>query len=366
MTEQQLIQNVALTKIPNIGHILSKNLLSYCGSADEVFKASKSQLLKIPGVGEHAIKNIHDKAVFTSAEKEIEFAQKNNVQILFYTDKKYPRRIKHFDNCPLILYYKGNADLNGEKMVGIVGTRNPSVNGRILTEKFVEEFKALNVSIVSGLAFGIDGIAHRKSLESGIETIGIMGHGQDMIYPAEHRELSIRMVEQGGLLTEFGVDTKPDRQNFPMRNRIIAALSDAVVVMESKARGGSIITAEIANEYNKDVFAVPGRPGDTFSAGCNGLIKRTKAHLMEDVEDFKYIMRWEAEDKAKAVQSTLFVDLSDEENSIVQNIRDAKEISIDELSYKLQKNTSTMSSLLLQLEFKGVIRSLPGKRYIIN
>ncbi len=364
MSEQQLLYNVALTKIPKIGPVLAKNLLSYCGSAEDVFKASKTKLVKIPGIGESSISEFKDPEIFRSAEKEIKFAENNGVKVLFYTNPDYPRRLKHFDNCPLVLYYKGNADLNIDRTVGIVGTRNPTPQGRVITEKIIDDFKPLNVTIVSGLAFGIDGVAHRKSLESGINTIGVLGHGLDMIYPAEHRELSVKMTQQGGLLTEFGIDTIPDRQNFPMRNRIIAALSDAIIVIESKSRGGSIITAEIANEYNKDVFAIPGKPSDTHSAGCNGLIKRTKAHLMEDVEDFKYIMRWEDVDKEKIVQSSLFIDLSEEENEIVQHIRDAKELSIDELSFQLKKSSSIMASMLLQLEFKGIIRSLPGKRYI--
>ena len=364
MTEE-LVYRIALTKLPNIGPKISKALLNYFGSAASVFKSSFKDRLQVAGVGSSISKLFDDIHIIEEAKKEYDFILENNLSLLFYQDDNYPRRLKHFDQSPIILYYKGSADLNPNKTVAIVGTRNPTPKGKVTTEKIVKNLSPLGVTIVSGLAFGVDAIAHKTSVIEGMPTVGVLGHGLDRIYPQEHRKLSLNMVENGGLLTEFCSGTNPDRQNFPMRNRIIAALADVIIVVESKIKGGSIITAEFANEYNKDVFAIPGRPDDLNSQGCNGLIKRTKAHLMENVEDLKYIMRWENVEKPKTLQSNLFQQLSKDELEVVDLIRMNKEITIDGLSYKLSKNSSELASLLLNLEFKGVVRSLPGSRYLI-
>ena len=364
MTEE-LVYRIALTKLPSVGPKISKALLHHFGNASSVFKSSFKERLKVPGVGVSTSKSFQDLKILEEAKKECDYILDNKINVLYYQDDNYPRRLKHFDQSPIILYYKGNAELNPNKTVAIVGTRNPTPSGKILTEKIVRDLSSLGVTIVSGLAFGIDAIAHKTSVIEGIPTVGVLGHGLDRIYPQEHRKLSINMLENGGLLTEFCSGTNPDRQNFPMRNRIIASLADVVIVVESKLKGGSIITAEFANEYNKDVFAIPGKPGDINSQGCNALIKRTKAHLMEDVEDLKYIMRWEDVQEPKSMQSNLFQQLSEKELKVVDLIRMNKEITIDELSYKLSKNSSELASLLLNLEFKGVIRSLPGSRYLI-
>jgi DNA processing protein len=361
-----VLYNVALTKVPKIGPIMARCLLAHCGSAKDVFHSSTSNLLKIPNIGKIKVSEFKNKNLLIEAEKEIKFANENNVKIIYYLDESYPRRLKHFDQSPIILYYKGEAELNPERSIGMVGTRNPTAQGKVMVERIVADLKPLNPSIISGLAFGIDGAAHKQSLAYQMPTIAVIGHGLDRVYPQEHRELAQRILNQGGgILTEFGQGTLPDRQNFPMRNRIIAALSDAIIVVESKARGGSMITAEFANEYNKDVFAIPGKPSDLYSAGCNGLIKRTKAHLMENVEDLKYIMRWEEREIPNEVQSKLFQDLNKEELEIIESIKKSKEITIDELSFTLNKNSSQLAPLLLNLEFKGAIRSLPGSKYIV-
>jgi DNA processing protein len=351
--------------VPNIGPVLGKNLISYCGSAEAVFEEKKPALSKIPGIGPMKAQDILDAEVLSHAEAEIKFLEKNEIKPLFYLDEAYPRRLVHYDYCPIMLYYKGNANLNPHRTVAIVGTRKPTEQGKIITEKIVEQLKQYDVHIISGLAYGVDGCAHKKAVEQSMYTVGVMGNGHDNIYPSEHRDLARKMIKHGGLITEFCSETKPDRANFPMRNRVIAAMSDAVIVIESKESGGSIITAEFANEYNKDVFAIPGRPSDISSKGCNALIKKTKAHLMESVEDLVYIMRWDDADKKKTVQTSLFFDLTDEEQKIIDFIRHKKEASVDSIIYELNLPSSTISSQLLGLEFKGLVRSLPGSRYIL-
>ena len=361
----ETLYRIALTMVPNIGPVLSKNLLGYCGSAEAVFKEKKPALSKIPGIGASKAADIVKSKVLHRAEEELVFIEKNKIQILFFLDDNYPRRLRHFDYSPLLLYYKGSQPLNPHRTVGIVGTRSPSVQGKMITEKIVEDLAELGVVIISGLAYGIDGCAHKKSVEKEIPTIGVMGNGHDIIYPATHKELAKKMIKNGGLLTEFCSQTRPDKVNFPMRNRIIAALSDALIVVESKTSGGSIITAEFANEYNKDVFAIPGRPGDEWSGGCNALIKKHKAHLMEDVNDLLYIMRWDDIDRKKTVQTSMFIELDPEQEAIVDFIRMRKETGIEELIYGLNLPSSILASQLLALEFKGVVRALPGKRYIL-
>lgn len=362
--EKDLIYRIALMMTPQIGPVIARNLISYCGSAEEVFKRTRRELSMIPGVGQAKAAAINKDAM-ELAERELNNAEKHKIKILSYLCKDYPQRLKYFDNSPVIIYVKGNISLNPRRTVGIIGTRKPTEFGRITTEKIVSDLKELDVTIVSGLAFGIDGIAHKKSLEAGIPTLGIMGNGMATIYPSEHRDLHRKMVEKGAVLTEFAHDIGPEKVNFPLRNRIIAAMSDALIVVESKDRGGSIITAEFANEYNKDVFAIPGKPGDEYSAGCNGLIKKHKAYLMESVADLSYIMRWEEPSKNKVIQSSLFVDLDETERPVYDLLQQKKGATIDELCYELSLTPSAVSSLLLNMEFKGVVRSLPGKKYII-
>lgn len=364
MKDPALVYEIALTKVKNIGPIVAKQLRAHFGTAEAVLKAPAREIKALPIIKKNVLDDLYNTDHLDAAKKELAFYRKHGVKVLHQDNDDYPRRLKHFDNSPLILYYQGNADLNANRTVAIVGTRMPTAQGRVLTEHFVQDLQALGVTIISGLAFGIDGTAHKKCVELGINTVGVLGHGLDIIYPHQHKDLAKKMVTKGGLLTEFAIFSKPDRQNFPMRNRIIAGLADATIVMESKARGGSIITAEIANEYNKDVFAVPGSPNQEKSAGCNGLIKRTKAHLMENVDDLKYIMRWD--DTEKVVQTSLFVELTPEEKNIIESIRHSKEIPIDALSYQHGKTSSQMSAILLKLEFKGLIRALPGKRYMLN
>ena len=365
--EKNLLHNIALTLIPDVGPVMAKLLISYCGSAEAVFKASKRELSKIPQVGLKTIEKISDhKEAFAAAEQELLFLEQNGGRATLFHSDAYPKRLKHFDSSPLVLYSKGKFEYNHPRTVAIIGTRNPTERGKINCEKLVSGLKRYDVQIISGLAFGIDTCAHHQSVTEGVETMGVMGHGLDRLYPASNKKLVQKMIQRGGVVTEFPSGTNPDRENFPMRNRIIASMSDVIIVVESKKRGGSIITAEFANSYNKDVFAIPGRINDEVSEGCNRLIKQHKAHLLESADDVGYIMRWDELDKEKVIQKSLFLELSKEEQSVIDIIKEVAQITIDDLNSRLRLPPSELAAMLLNLEFKGAIRSLPGKRYILG
>lgn len=363
----ELIYQVGLTLIDGIGDVHAKSLLAYCGSAKEVFTQKKSQLEKIPGIGSFLARAvIHGMPVLHRAEEELNFINKYKVKPLFFTDEDYPSRLKYCNDGPVMLYYKGNADLNAEKIIGIVGTRKPSDYGRQKTEELVQELSDTGALIISGLAYGIDVLAHKTALANNLQTIGVVAHGLDRIYPQTHDKIAKRMLTNGGLLTDFMSGTNPDAVNFPKRNRIVAGLCDALVVVESKRTGGSLITATIANSYNKDVFAFPGRAGDVLAEGCNGLIKRNRAAMIENAEDLLYAMQWLKEDDAarkKTMQVPLQLNLSDEEKSILNLFTEKPQIHIDELCQSVQLPVSKVSGLLLQLEFSNIIKSRPGKLY---
>jgi DNA processing protein len=362
---EDLLYKIAITRIPSVGAVTARNLISYCGSPRAVFEARKRELLSIPGVGEHTARNVLRKEALLEAETEIKFLEKHDIQPLFYMDEDYPGRLRHYPDCPILLYYRGKADLNAERIVAIVGTRRPTPQGRSCCEALVEGLLPYNVLIVSGLAFGIDITAHRQCLKVGVPTVGVLGHGLNRIYPPQHLGVAEQMIRAGGLLTEYPSHVKPDREHFPMRNRIIAGMCDALVVVETARRGGSMISAEIANSYNKDVFAVPGRLHDRQSMGCNHLIKTHKAALLESADDIGYIMRWEEQSGNPPAQPSLFVELTEEEKIIVDLLRQVETASIDELTFHTQMVNSAMASLLLNLEFKGLIKTLPGKRYTL-
>lgn len=363
----ELQYQIGLTLIEGVGDVLAKNLIAYCGSAEQVFKTNKTLLDKVPGIGQVISKSIvQSKSVLERAEQEIKFIEKNNIQTLFFTDDNYPVRLKNCYDSPVMLYYQGNADLNTEKIVSVVGTRTPSMYGKLMTEKLIEELQSLGCLVVSGMAYGIDITAHKAALDFNLNTVGVLAHGLDRLYPAVHSNYAEKMLEQGGLLTEFISETNPDRENFPKRNRIVAGMCDALIVVESKREGGSLITATIANAYNKDVFAFPGKVGEALSEGCNGLIKTNKANLIESAADLKYIMNWDNEPKkgkSKTIQIPLLLNLNEEEQIIV-NAFDAKsQLHVDEICYATNFPISKTSAYLLQLEFSNVIKSLPGKMY---
>ncbi len=362
MTEQKLYE-IALTLIPYIGVVNGKKLVAYCGGAEAVFCENKNALRQISGIHENIIKGIDSKEVMTRAEEEMMFIEKNGIKPLFYLDKDYPKRLQHCHDSPMMLYYKGNADLNAEKTVGIVGTRNITDYGRYVVEKLIEDLATDNVMIISGLAYGVDAAAHRAALKYDLATVGVLGHGMQTIYPAENRKLSTSMIEKGGILTEFVSGTKPDRENFPQRNRIVAGMVDCLVVIESALKGGAMITAEIANSYDREVFAMPGRVGDIYSEGCNQLIKTNKANLLVNAADIRYVMRWDVDTKVVAKQMRLFRDFSEDEKKVMDVFAENNVVHIDDIIIGTDLSPSKIASILLSLEFDGVLTALPGKRY---
>jgi DNA processing protein len=359
-----LLYKIALIKIPGIGAVTARNLVSYCGGAKEVFESKKKELLKIPNIGAITADLIIQQKVLEEAEKEVEYMEKNGIKSFFYADKDFPQRLKHHNDCPFLLFYKGNADLNHPRIVGIIGTREATPHGKATCEEIVEDLKPYGVNTISGLAYGIDVVAHRKSVAVDIPTIGVMANGMNKLYPADHASIAMKMVECGGILTEHTSNTMAKAEHFPMRNRIVAGMCDALIVVETAAKGGSMITADLAFGYNKDVFAVPGRLRDKYSEGCNNLIKTERARLVESAKDVAYIMRWEEMDARKVIQHQLFIELTPPEELLVSIIRGSENIAIDEISYRSKMPPSELAALLLSLEFKGVICSLPGKRFI--
>ena len=364
-SNEQLYQ-IALTMLPNVGDVLAKNLIAYCGSPEAVFKTSKSKLEKIPMVGKERAEGIANADVLKEAEKELKFVADYKIKTLFFTDTDYPQRLKNCNDSPVLLYYKGNADLNAEKIVAIVGTRNITAYGKEMTKKLVAELSAQDILIVSGLAYGIDITSHNAALEHNLKTVGVLAHGLNTIYPAQHKPVAKKMVEQGGLLTEYTSSHEMHPSNFPNRNRIVAGISDAIVVVESAIKGGAVLTANIANSYNKDVFACPGKTTDKLSAGCNFLIKTFKAKMIESADDLLMEMNWvqkEQNGKSKKQQRQLALTLNEEEQKIYNALNEKSELAIDELASHTEMNASSLASTLLEMEMNSILVSLPGKRY---
>lgn len=359
-----LFYQIALSCLPGIGSVLARNLLSYFGSEEEIFKAKSKHLGKVTGIGPKTKELILNHEVFKFAEEELKFIEKYKISPFFLTDEDYPKRLKNCPDAPIMLYFKGNADLNSSKIISIVGTRNATDYGKEICKNLIFDLKAHNPLIVSGLAYGIDFAAHKEAHKLDIPSIGVLAHGLDRIYPSQHRNMAEKMLDCGGLLTEFMSGTNPDRENFPKRNRIIAGLCDVTIVVEASIKGGALITAELANSYNRDVFAFPGRINDEFSHGCNQLIKTNRANLITKAADIEYIMGWssEIEEKPKT-QLTLPINLTDEEQ-IIANVLSAKGcLAIDDLSFLTGFQQSKLVHLVLGMEMQGILISLPGKLY---
>lgn len=363
----ELLYQLSLTLIPNIGPVQAKILLQQFDVAD-IFKAKKTELEKIEGIGTVRALSIKSFTDFSKAETEISFIEKYKIKPLFITHKDYPRRLLNCYDSPTLLYYKGEADLNSEKIIAIVGTRNHTDYGKQIAEKLVEELREQSVVVISGLAYGIDAIAHKAALKNNLLTVGVLAHGLDQVYPSQHTGLAKEMLKAGGgLLTELRSRSKPDKHNFPTRNRIVAGMSDALIVVETGIKGGSMITAELANNYNKDVFAFPGKVTDTKSGGCNYLIKNNKAVLLTDAPELIELMRWEDKgQKPKAgSQRELFIEMSDDEKIIIAILKEKNLVHIDEINFKSGLSSSCVAAAILNLELQNVVLSLPGKQYQI-
>ncbi|QNL47788.1 DNA-protecting protein DprA [Olivibacter sp. SDN3] len=357
-----LIYQLALIRIKGVGNALAKQLLNYCGSAEEVFRTSKHQLLQIPGIGDYLANAILHANTLHEAEQELLFVEKHKIQILFWNSSDYPEKLKDCIDAPLILYFKGKANLTNQRIVSIVGTRNATDYGRRVCHSFVEALKDYGVLVVSGLAYGIDSCAHKACVEHNIPTLGILGHGLDRIYPSSNRSLALEMIKNGGLLTEYPSNTKPDRQNFPSRNRIIAGLADVTVVVEAALKGGALITAEIANTYNRDVCAFPGSIYSEYSKGCNHLIKTHRANLINSAKDLEYLMNWEPV-ADRVVEQSPAVNLDALEQQVYNKVKNNSQIGIDNLLNQTGIPQSKLAISLLSLEMKGLIVALPGKIY---
>ena len=367
--ENDLLYKIALSLIPGIGCVTAKTLIAYTGSAESVFSEKEKALREIPGIGTILAKNIKTANVLPRADIEIEFLSKNKIYALFYLDENYPQRLHSCPDAPIILFVKGKPDLNHRKILSIVGTRHATEYGRQTVDYFISGLaeRGYPVLIVSGLAYGIDIHAHKAALKAGLPTTGVLGHGLDMVYPSVHTSIAKEMEEQGGgLISDFLSNSLIDRKNFLKRNRIIAGLSDATIVVESAKKGGALVTAEIASSYNRDVFAFPGRRGDIYSEGCNFLIKSNKAALIETVGDLEYAMDWSSESKPDAIQPRLFDDLAPDEKIIVDLLKSEGETAIDLICMKSGIPMNKVSPTLLNLEFAGIIKGLPGKVYKIR
>ncbi len=362
----QLHYQIALTMLPNIGSVVAKNLIAYCGSAEAVFRSSKHKLMKIPTIGEERAEGILSADVLRRAEEELKFIANNNIRPIYFTDDEYPHRLKNCVDSPILLFYKGDADLNAEKIIGIVGTRKATDYGKEMTKKIVAELAAQDVLVVSGLAYGIDVAAHQSALEHNLKTVGVLGHGLNMIYPSQHKSIAQRMVAQGGLLSEYKSFEEMSPHKFPERNRIVAGMCDALLVVESGINGGAVLTANIANSYNREVFALPGRVTDKMSVGCNFLIKTFKATMVDSGKDILEAMRWttgEKPPKSAQQQRQLALNLTEEEQVLYKQMDGQGEVEIDKLAIETGMNASSLAATLLEMEMNGLVVSLPGKRF---
>lgn len=357
---------IALTMVKGVGPLTARKLISVLGDAPSIFSASLRQLESIPGIGKTLAAQVKEEGLLERAERELAFVERIGGRILFFNDDDFPRRLKECEDHPILLYSKGSMSLNTKRVLGIVGTRKMTAYGRTQIENILTDLHAKfpDLLVVSGLAYGVDGCAHRKSLDLGLQTVGVVGHGLDMIYPAEHRALAGKMMQKGGMLTEYHSNCRIDRKNFVSRNRIIAGVSDVVLVVESGAKGGALLTAEFANSYNRDVCAIPGRVNDPYSEGCNNLIKQNKATMVENAQDIIELMNWEQESKTKKpIQLSLFMDLSEKERLVVQALEIEGKMQQNDLARKLKMTISELSSILFEMEMKELIVPEPGGLY---
>ena len=366
MTKEQ-ISAIALSYLNGVGPIRAKRMLAKAGSFEAVFELTDETLSEL-GISEAAQRALRDGTVVKLAERELELIARYDVQVIDCLSEAYPRRLSELADSPIVLYYRGTAKLDSRRTVGLVGTRKPTVHGRDACERLVEELSEYSVTTISGLAYGVDVTAHEASLRLGVPTIAVLAHGLAEIYPTAHRHVAQRMLEAGGgLLTEYPCGLRSRKTFFPQRNRIIAGLSDAVVVVESAQRGGSMITADLAAGYHTPVFAFPGRNRDAMSAGPNHLIKSHKAHLLQSASDIGYILGWQANDEGAATgrANLLFQTFEPEEQRIIDALKEHDDLDLDTLALRSELLNGELAAHLLELEFKGAIRHLPGKRYAL-
>ncbi|MCC8172242.1 MAG: DNA-processing protein DprA [Parabacteroides sp.] len=367
MTGDKLLYRIALTMIKGVGDTTARQLLEITGSEEAVFTEKRRALASIPGISNALVTEILRPEVLEAAEQELAFIEKNRITPYFFTDSEYPFRLKECADAPLLLYFKGEGRLDAAKVISVVGTRHATEYGRELTGNLIAGLSACfpDLLVVSGLAYGIDIQAHRSALQHRLPTVGVLAHGLDRIYPGAHRRTAVEMLERGGLLTDFPSGTNPDRANFVKRNRIVAGLADATVVVESAEKGGSLITADLAFSYGRDVYAFPGRVTDGCSCGCHALIRGNKAGLITSAADLIEALCWERELQAAQppVQGCLCFDLTADEEPVVALLRETGEAQVNQLAVTLHCPICRLSPVLFGLEMKGVVKSLPGGRY---
>jgi len=364
MNQPELFNTLALMRVEGVGDIMAKKLINHLGSAEAVLKAKKSQLISIEGVGEVLYRNLQNQNIYKLAENELKFIEANRINPLFYQDAEYPERLKHCVDGPVLLFGSGNINFAGRKTLSIVGTRQMTAYGGDFCRKLLEDLVPLNPVIVSGFAYGVDIHAHLVAMDLGLQTIGVVAHGLNQVYPKPHKKYVARMEQNGGFLTEFWSTSNPDRENFVKRNRIVAGISEATIIIESAEKGGSLITANVANDYNRDVFALPGRITDKYSMGCNDLIKTQRANLLTGAADLIYMLNWELEEKKlPPVQKQLFVTLEPDEQKVYDYLQKNGKELLDIIALNCDMPVFRLSSMLLTMELKGVIRPLPGKLF---
>lgn len=354
---------LALSKVSGVGPVVAKKLIAYCGGPEEVFQKSPAFFERIPGIGKVIAKAVATSQPLAEAQQDMDNCHRLGIRVVTFLDKDFPQKLNHCADAPLLIYMKGSANLNASRSLSIVGTRNATTHGREATERIVEELAPLGVTIVSGLAYGIDIAAHKAALKHELPTIACLAHGLERIYPPLHTNTAKEMLEQGGLISEYPIGTNPDRENFPTRNRIVAGMTDATLVVEAGIKGGALITARLASDYDRDVFAIPGRVNDVHSAGCNRLIKENRAALVTCAADIITSLNWDLPDKTTtARQQRMLIDLTPDQEQIVGVLRDTS-LSVDIVAARCKMPMSKVSALLLTMEFEGIVRNLPGKVY---
>lgn len=363
MKEAELLALMRLQALPHIGDVSAKKLLRRFGSAETIFNTKKSELESISGIGTVRSKNFYAVQYLKKAEKELKFIQENGIKVAYFRDKTYPELLKQCIDAPILLYHKGTIDLRKKLMLSIVGTRKATVQGKYFVHTLIEKLAPLNPVIISGFAYGIDITAHKAALDQGLQTVACMAHGLNQIYPKKHAQYQEQVMDNGGFFTDFWSSSSFDPNNFLRRNRIIAGLSEATLVVESAEKGGSLVTADIASSYNREVFAVPGRPTDRLSCGCNNLIKTQKAQAITSAEDIIYLLNWDLEKEKPKPQPELFINLSKEEEKIISALKKLGKAELDDLAFESKMPSHKVASLLLNLELNNLIRPLPGKQY---
>lgn len=363
MRHEDLFYLLALQKVEGVGDVLAKKLLAHCQTAESVFKTKPSLLKGIDGIGTALIQKLKDKSVFRKAEEEMRFIAAGKIEVTSFLDEGYPERLKHCIDGPLLLFSSGRMRLREKKIISIVGTRQITAYGTDFCRKLIADLSPLDPVIVSGYAYGVDIVAHQAAMDCGLQTIGVLAHGLNQIYPKSHKRHMPAMEANGGFLTEFWSSSNPDKENFVKRNRIVAGISEATIIIESADRGGSLITANMANDYNRDVFAVPGRTTDKYSQGCIKLIKTQKAQLLSEAADLVYMLNWDLDRAGRAVQKQLFVALSEEEQRVYDYLQQRGKEMLDTIALECGFPIYRISSILLDMELKGVVRPLPGKLF---